>query len=789
MFSLPKRIVLQVAFPIAIRLQLVALCIELPIAFFLAFSILFPLCPAIHYSPLVLDSNGIPIAAYLSADDKWRFYADLQQLNPQLLQALIHKEDQYFYWHFGVNPFAVLRVFFLNTTRQRISAGASTITMQVVRLTQPRKRTYRNKLIEALQAIRLEITHSKAEILQLYVNLLPFGKNIEGVHAAARLYFNVAPSQLSLTQSIALSLIPNRPNRYRLLKLPCPLQPIVNRWLDFYKRKGTFPSSTITDAINEQLVFKRHRIPLLAPHFTHRLLNQRSPAYSSIIATNIDANLQQHIQAILQPNAHRLLNLGIENTAIVVLRNSDRAILSYIGSADFSRTAIQGQIDGVRQLRSPGSTLKPLLYAYACDRGELTPELRLADVLSDYQGYAPENYDQQFYGLVSARYALCQSLNIPAVSMLNSAGVDNFIQLCQRLNLFSADHTKKDASSKYGLSLILGGCEVRLLDLVNAYATLASFGSYRPIKWTNTELLQTRSEASIWSPAACFLTLTMLEDMQWNALSFHGQAPAHKSRFVWKTGTSYGRRDAWAVGCNTEYTVGVWAGNFHGLGSPALNGSDIAAPLLHKVFGLLPYSDRSFPKVGQVAQRLVCSYSGRPMGQNCPPQHAIQDWYIPAKTQIRQCDQHQVVWVSADKSVSFCQRCKPEDGCQTMTFENYSPDVLFHLQVNGETVAVPPPHYRNCPSLQTKQEQPLYIISPTNGAEVFLSDSSGGKLALEARSSIHSTHLYWFVNHQYIGSAAHSQPLFYTPKAGKQVISCVDEQGSTAKIEVDVKRY
>ncbi len=551
---------------IIIWLKWVVGTLGLVIVSFLLLNALFPLRVQITYSPIITASDGSVINAFLSADDKWRMQLQTEEINPVLKKAVLLKEDRYFYYHPGVNPIALGRAFINNTLTGKTTSGASTITMQVARLLYPKERTLKNKLIELFRALQLEGQYSKDDILTLYLNLVPFGGNIEGVKAASILYFQQSPRALSVAQAVTLTVIPNKPSSLRLGVQNERIIAFRNKWLRYFAEQKAFSNKEIADALVEPLMAVRSEAPQVAPHFAHRLLRQY--ASQAIIPTNLNRAIQEKVTQLAYNYLQQLRPKNIRNASVLVINNQTKAVEAYLGSADFSDQEYGGQVDGIRAIRSPGSTLKPFLYAVAFDKGLITPRSVISDVPVDYAGYRPENYFGNYNGNITIEYALATSLNIPAVKILDQLGVPTFVN---KLKQAEFAQVKKEGN-QLGLSVILGGCGVKLEELTALYAAFASQGRYTPLRWRQQDKIA--YEKQLVSPAASYVVNQILTQLQRPDLPHNFQNSGHLPRIAWKTGTSYGRKDAWSIGYNKKYTVGVWVGNFSGEGVPELNGTD-----------------------------------------------------------------------------------------------------------------------------------------------------------------------------------------------------------------------
>ncbi len=437
--------------------------------FLLLLDALFPLPPTKQYSKVVLAKDGTMLSAFLTSDDKWRMETKLNEVSPDLIKAIITKEDSWFYWHYGVNPVSVVRALLSNIKSGHVVSGASTISMQVIRILEPGDRTYLNKFEELLRAIQLEFHYSKKEILEIYLSHLPFGGNIEGVKSAAYVYFNQPPSKLSLAQSIMLAEIPNNPNKFRLDKNVSAALKARNLRIKNFIKENVFPKEYLEDALHEPLITNRYEVPFLAPHFSN-FINQNFKGDK--IQTTLDLEVQQKAENLLYNYVNRVKSIGVTNGAVLIIDNRTHSVSGYCGSSDYYNIKTDGQVNGVISIRSPGSTLKPALYAHTFDQGSITPQMKLLDIPTDYSGYAPENYDLQFHGDITAANALLWSLNVPAVRLLESTGLKEFINLLISCGFKEIKHQK----DILGLSVILGGCGVTLEELTSMYSSFASDG-------------------------------------------------------------------------------------------------------------------------------------------------------------------------------------------------------------------------------------------------------------------------------------------------------------------------
>lgn len=747
------------------------------LAAFLLLNVIFPLRINLHYSQIITASDGSVLHAFLSSDDKWRMKTELPEITPTLKKAIIYKEDKYFYYHPGVNPVAILRAVVNNMLQSKKTSGASTITMQVARMLEPKNRTYANKIVEIFRAFQLEWKFSKAEILQLYLNLVPYGSNIEGVKSAALIYFQQPPDYLSLAQTVALTIIPNRPSSLVIGRDNALIVKERNKWLQRFARDQVFPKEEIDDALLEPLNEVRHNVPSLAPHLSYRLA--RMDRDMAIIHSCIDRKKQEKTENIAYNYVQRIHYMGITNCAVLVISNKNNSVEAYLGSADFYNAGDQGQVDGVRAVRSPGSTLKPFLYAIGFDRGIITPKSVIADVPVNVRGYQPQNFDKEFRGNITVETALANSLNVPAVKMLELLGVQAFVTQMKQAG-FKQVAADKD---KLGLSVILGGCGVKLEELTNLYACLADEGIYRNIKWT--QQASRPDSFRLLSEASSFMTTEILTQHLRPDLPNNYESSMHLPKVAWKTGTSYGRRDAWSIGYNKEYTIGVWVGNFSGNGIPELTGADIATPLLFDLFNTLSYNAANdwFKMPSSLDFRFVCAESGLLPGDFCTEQ--VMDYFIPGVSTMQKCNHLKEVFVSADESISYCRNCLPENGYKKKWYPNLLPEVVSFYEFQKLPYETVPPHNPGCSRIYT--ENAPAITSPVDGLEYLLEKEEEQQLQLTCHADNEVKTVYWYINNRFYATAGAHEKVFFTPEAGTVKISCTDDKGRNSDVSIVVQ--
>ena len=752
-----------------------------------------PVNTDLPFAPIVEAKDGTVLHAYMAKDQQWRIKTRLNEITPELKKAIIFKEDKHFYHHFGINPVSIGRAFINNIFSLKRTSGASTITMQVARMLSPKPRSYLNKCIEMFRALQLEVHYNKEEILQLYLNLVPYGSNIQGVKAASLLYFNKTPDQLSLAELTALSIIPNRPNSLVMGKDNALIIRERNKWLNRFGRENVFPKSIINDALQEPLTAYRHNAPNCVPQFALRM--RRSYPGQLEIRSALDEQMQKKAESIVANYVTQLKLHNINNASVLIVDNKTHKVLTYIGSSDFADTFHYGQVDGVRALRSPGSTLKPLLYGLSFDRGIITPKTIIADVPINIKGYTPENYDRLFRGKVTVEYALSNSLNIPAVKLLDKEGIDNFINRLSESGFTSIWQMRK----KIGLSVILGGCGVRLEELTALYTSFANDGRYYPLQFTVTDSTQndTKNKTApaanntsgkgieILSPSANYMLTRILSELHRPDLPNAYDEAKGIPRIAWKTGTSYGRKDAWSIGYNKRYTIGVWLGNFSGQGVPELSGAITATPLLFQLFNAIDHNAANEwlnPPNG-LAFHLVCAETGKVPNDFC--NNEVMDYYIPGVSANEKCDHYKEVWLSSDEKYSYCTSCLPPNGYKTKLLPNTPADLAAWYDASHIAYQMIPAHNPAC--TRTLAGQPPVITSLTNGMTYLVIDKEQQKLQLACTSANDVQKVYWYINDKFFAATHAGQKIFFNATSTVLKISCTDDKGRNTNIEIKVQ--
>ena len=649
--------------------------------------IFFPITQSdIHREPfhsvIFYDRNGELLQEVLSQSASRSVFVPLEKISPYFIQAMIATEDRRFYRHHGVDYLAVFRAAWQNITHRRIVSGASTITLQLARLLHPAPRTLWNKLREAYRAYRLEAGMSKREILEEYLNRLPMGGNLYGVESAARTYFGIPASELTLAQASYLAAIPNSPNRYNPYTNSRGIRERQKRVLQQMVRNGFISSRRFSEVLKTTVHLRKQTSSFLAPHFVFHLMKQLPPG-SNTVRTTIDSRLQRMVHEQVHRVLRQLKPYHVTNAAVLLVENSSGEVLAYLGSANYFDETIQGKFDGVQAFRQPGSALKPFLYQLAMEKG-FNPASLISDISTRYtlnRGiYAPHNYSQDFHGPIRLREALANSLNIPAVRTLAQIGVEDFLR---RLREYGFSSLQKDAGY-YGVGLALGDGEVSLYQMVRAYSTLARYGRWQPLR----EVLSvngtpvprdTTGVHTISRPEFHFLIASILSDHRARSAEF-GPNSVLNLPFpcAAKTGTSFRFCDNWTVGYTRDYTLGVWVGNFDNTPMMRVSGVTGAGPIFAAIMQLL-YREAPeplpFPVPPGVVQVSICPLSGKRPTSACPTR--IQEW-IPKRDYPKYLQEHCTMHIRVGNRVKVVLPERFREWAKHMGWEVQSSDSLAH---------------------------------------------------------------------------------------------------------------
>lgn len=746
-----------------------------------------PLLDGVAFSPVVLSADGQLLRMGLTEDEKYRVRVALHDVAPEAVNAVLLYEDRHFYRHPGVNPLSLLRAAFSMLGGSR-RMGGSTITMQVARLRLGLTTdTLPGKLEQMLRALQYERHYDKNEILEAYFNLAPYGGNVEGIGAAARLYFHVPAARLSLSESLALAAVPQNPVRRNPLsgsefeRARARVTRLVTGDTSEAQGKNGALRSGVFLANHEGVlsplrVHGPSELPFEAPHVSSALLSRSGNGEP--VRTYIDRRMQQLLERALKGFAARGRRYGLNNAAALVIHWPSMEIRALAGSADFFNDAISGQVDGTRARRSPGSTLKPFIYGMALDQGLIHPRTLLEDSPRSFGGYDPENFDRIFRGPLPAEEALRSSRNIPAIMLASKLrpGLYAFLKRAGVELPFSEEH--------YGLSLVLGGAEVTMRELGGLYAMLANRGVWRQPRLFTGETAA--PAVALLSPEAAIVTLRMLEDEVHFVRSFSGPVPL---RF--KTGTSNGFRDAWTAGVAGPYVLVVWVGNFDNSPNPLLVGGEVAAPLFTDIAQALASSDRSFadlvPRQQEglnIIREKVCTATGDLDTSLC--EDTTETWYIPGRSPTRSSGVFRTILIDRETGL---RACEPVPGrTEEVVWEFWPSDLRKQFLQAGVVKPPPPPFGPGCGQERVSGMSPR-MISPKDGVIYQRSLSAPPRTAipLEAGVDADAKALFWFVGGRFIGRAAPGETLLWYPEDGVQELRVVDDRGRASSRKVTVR--
>src|SRR6266704_633173 len=695
-----------------------------------------PLASYLASSTAIYDAEGRLLRLALAADDRRRLWVPLARVSPQLVEAVLLKEDRHFYWHPGVGPFALARAAFRTATGTGPKQGGSTITMQLARLLyRLQTRTITGKVVQIVRALQLELRYSKREILEAYLNVTPYGSNIEGVAAASLIYFGKRAERLSLSEALTLAVIPQAP-----------------------ARRGLAPDTTAN---------------LIAKNAS------AGPARDSEIHSTLDLKLQRVLERQIQRYVSQARRFGIRNAAAMLVDFRSMETKAMVGSADFADRSIDGQVNGALAKRSPGSALKPFIYALAIDQGLIHPRSVLKDAQTAFGPFSPENFDGGFVGPVTATDALVRSRNIPAVALAARLNKPSLYDL-----LRNAGVSRMASETHYGLALALGGGEVTMEETVVLYAMLANRGVLRPLRYRASD--QSPVVTRLLSEEASFMTLEMLHENPRPDGVFSGARAG--VRAAWKTGTSWGFRDAWSVGVFGPYVLAVWVGNFNGEGNPAFVGAQAAAPLFFRIVDAVSaleptLAEPQFRMPPDLIHVEVCAASGDLPNAHCPLR--TKTWFIAGKSPIRVSDVHRPVSIDTRTGRQACPPFDPRF-IRVEVFEFWPSDIQRLFAKAGMPRRQPPAI--EC-GRETSPGMPPTITSPLRGAEYEMRADRLAEEAvpLTANAGGEVRTLYWFVNDAFVGDSHPGNALAWKPgRAGKFLVRAVDEQGRSDVRELRV---
>lgn len=731
-------------------------------------------------SRVVEYEDGTPMSVFLSPDDKWRVRVSLDDVDPHFVKALIAYEDERFYGHNGVDPVAVCRAAYHNVASGEIVSGASTITMQLVKMLEPRPRTFSSKAVEALRAMQLELFLSKKEVLENYLTYAPYGKNLEGVEAASLAFFGHRARELSSFEIAYLLGVPQNPNQ----RFPDPahekrMEKIVKKIADRLQRDKVFTAEQAARAKSRKVPISIKPFPRRNLHTGYFLLNKSD---DQKVRSTINKNVQETVENVLDSYQREMEEMGIHNASVIVIDNKDNSVAAAAGNFDFFDYKHDGQVPGFLAPRSPGSAMKPFIYAMAIDRGLALPSFLVADVPVNYAGYEPVNYGRRFRGLVSLDDALAKSLNIPFVNLLSKVGMEEYLCFLREGGLT----TLLDEPGYYGLSIAIGGLEVRPVELAGLYAMVSRGGTYMDVAWTARQ--KRKKPVRLLSAGSCFLARQALRKRERPDFPGARLSTELSPQVFWKTGTSAFHKDAWAVGGNMKYTAAVWLGNFDGTPSRYLVGSERAGPILFDVLEGTQ-SARSEEKYEKRPEDLievkVCSWSGHIATPNCPHTKTV---FAPRESlPYKKCPFHvkyMVDRVTGMRTDMICAKGRP---AETRVFTVLPASVRRWISdANLQAPALPPfgPACRRSSTTGGPK-----IISPRHDAVFFMVpglDPDRQEIVMKAEAGPAVSELYWFVDGKFLSQSPSHERMWIRPSPGEHRILVMDEAGQSDSVSIRI---
>lgn len=748
-------------------------------------------------STVIYDTKGNLLGARIADDGQWRFPESIQ-VSEKFSRAIVAFEDKRFYYHPGVDIIAIGRAILRNIQSGKIEEGGSTLSMQVIRLARKDKgRTLLEKFIEAILATRLELRYSKAEILALYASYAPFGGNVVGLDAAAWRYFGRNAGELSWAEVATLAVLPNSPalihpgrNRDELLRKR-------NKLLNMLQERGDIREQDELLALQEPLPENPLPLPMLAPHLLDRALKTYK---GKRIVTTLNSSIQQRTTGILSSHVAKYKSNRINNAAAIILDIERNEVLAYVGNVIEGNDNEHGSnVDVIMSPRSTGSILKPMLYALMLNEGEILPSMLIPDFPIYLSGFSPTNYNKTFDGAVPAKQALVRSLNVPAVRMLNQHGIEKFHRELQQLGMT----TLQRSSGHYGLSLILGGAEGTLWDITSIYAYMArtlnhykeNDGFYNPSdmlkpKWSGLGEKKSSvkmQDNGLINAAAIWQTMQTLSEVNRPEEESSWRSFSSGRRVAWKTGTSYGHRDAWAVGVTPEYAVGVWVGNASGEGRTLLTGVNYAAPILFELFGLLPRSNRWFSLPEDEMIRVpVCRQSGHRASELCPQTDSV--WIVERGKITPTCPYHLLIHLDKTQRFRVNSSCYSVSQIVSKPFFVLPPAQEWYYKASHPNYEALPPFMHGCKN--TEERSPMSIVYPTSEIIIVASKQIDGNMGVSVFQATHrdaDAELFWHIDDEYVGTTKGQHRLAVTLSAGKHMLSIVDQNGNTKVTRFEVR--
>ncbi len=754
---------------------------------------------------MVLEArDGTLLGARIAADGQWRFpHSD--HVPDKFQKAITEFEDRRFFSHPGFDPLAFGRAIIQNIKNRSVVSGGSTLSMQVIRLSRKGKsRTVVEKLAEIILATRLEIRYSKQEIMAFYASNAPFGGNVVGLEAAAWRYFGKKPETLSWGEATTLAVLPNSPSLIHPGRNRNALFQKRNRLLKRLLESGTIDQTTFNLAVDEILPEKPHPLPRLAPHLLDRAFAEgykKEDRQFAKIETTIDPTLQARLNELALRKSQNLKSNQVHNLAILVQEVKTGNIVAYIGNAPNTGPENGEDVDIIKAPRSTGSILKPFLYAMMLNEGKVLPNSLIADIPTQISGYKPENYLETYDGVTPANLALARSLNVPFIRMLQDYSVEKFHFNLKKLGMT----TLRQPPKHYGLTLVLGGAEGSLWDLVGIYSnmarTLGNFvgnnGRYKKDEFRKPNYLLANKELDEkpqtltkeppqLSADAIWYTFEAMEELERPTTQGDWERFESSRPIAWKTGTSFGFRDAWAIGISPKYVVGVWAGNADGEGRPGLVGVYAAAPILFDVFNMLPASRWFDPPFDAMKKMVVCQKSGFPALDYCEKDTV----YANAKgVNAPPCPFHQIIHLDKSRQWQVNSNCEEPLNMVNQAWFVLPPVEEYYYKMRNPSYTALPPLRKDCQVLEDMAAPPMQMIYPRKNAKIFIPvdlDGNPGRTVFKMAHRTPETEVYWHLDNSFVGQTKTFHELELNPPAGKHKLVLVDKQGNRLEMEFEV---
>lgn len=746
-------------------------------------------------STILLDENNELLAAQIASDGQWRF-PQSDSVPEKFKKCITTFEDEYFEYHTGFNPVSIFKSIKRNFSAGKVKSGGSTITMQIARMMRHNQsRNYYQKIVEILLAVRIELSYKKSSILNIYCSNAPFGSNVVGLSAAAWRYYGRGPEKLSWAESALLAVLPNSPSLIYPGKNHDALIKKRNRLLKKLADKNIIDAATYKLSIEEPLPLKPFPIPQLASHLLGRCIAEQGSA--KIFYSTINKSLQLQVNELVNKRVQNLSANQINNACAIVSETETGKVLAYIGNSSSLKNEHQNYVDIINSPRSTGSILKPFLYAFMLSENKLLPATLLEDVPTQIGSYGPKNFNLTYDGLVPANRAIARSLNVPAVKMLQEYSTAKFHTRLKQLGF----KTFTKPTTHYGLSLILGGGEATLWDIAAAYSSMGralinysntrdkySANNYRLLVYLRSDLVKNKnatqntdllSASSIWYTFNAMTELLRPQDyVGW--MQF-----LSKNRIAWKTGTSFGFRDAWAVGLNSKYTVSVWVGNADGEGRPELTGTAAAAPLLFSIFNVLPNKTWFNKPTSDVEKISVCKQSGYKASEVCKDVEV--KYYQRGCNKTKQCPYHKLIHLDETEQYRVTSNCYAVDKMKHVAWFVVSPTQEYFFKQHSLFYKPLPEYLPGCASDMTLHQ--MDIIYPRENFKIYVPvDQSGTRsnCVFKAAHKKNNVTIYWHLDGKYIGSTQKFHQLSILPEKGSHVLELTDDAGESVKCRFEV---